>query len=92
MNVKTGGHRAVSISPKGQGCSAIKEIVGKRFLSKDAPLLPLPECDNRDNCDCRYSHWDDRRQEDDRRSPVGGMSAQMRDGDERRARQDRREN
>jgi len=90
MDAPTKAYRAVSIGPKGQGCSAVEEISGKRFLSNDAPLLPLPECDNRDNCDCRYTHWDDRRQEEDRRSPVGGMSARLGDGEERRSKTDRR--
>jgi len=52
---------------EGQACAAARDLQGKRFLSAEAPLVPLPGCDAED-CRCRYQHHDDRRNPDgDRR-------------------------
>jgi len=52
---------AVSIVPANSCCSAARDLVGKRYLSSDAPpALPLPSCP-RIACHCRYRHHDDRR-------------------------------
>jgi len=45
--------------------AAGREVGGQRFLARDAPRLPLRGCDV-DPCQCRYAHFDDRR-EDERR-------------------------
>jgi hypothetical protein len=42
------------------------EYAGKRFLSREAPQLPLETCD-RAKCRCRYAHHEDRRSGEDRR-------------------------
>ncbi len=47
-------------------CEAVTKHEGKRFLSKEAPRLPLPGC-GAAHCRCQYVHFKDRR-EDDRRS------------------------
>ena len=52
---------AVSIVLGEQACDAAKARAGTRFLSREAPRLPLAECGNPD-CSCRYQHHDDRRQ------------------------------
>lgn len=59
---------AVSIAGSG-GCGLVAQLSGRRFLSADAPLLPLPGCVVRP-CRCRYVHHADRRAED-RRFPFG---------------------
>jgi hypothetical protein len=41
-------------------CSSVKKQQGARYLSHSAPHLSLPEC-NCKNCDCRYKHYEDRR-------------------------------
>jgi len=51
---------AVSIAPGPEACEAAQVRAGKRFLSREAPRLPLPECGNPE-CRCRYQHYDDRR-------------------------------
>jgi len=51
---------AVSIQPGVKRCEAVNELVGQRFLSKDAPRLPLAKCTEAE-CTCRYRHYDDRR-------------------------------
>lgn len=44
------------------GCEAVKKSHGKRFLSAQAPILPLEGCDKA-HCDCDYIHHADRRVE-----------------------------
>lgn len=53
-------HHAVSVAPGPRCCTAAREIKGKRFLSREAPPLPLKGCDS-SNCACRYVHYGDRR-------------------------------
>ncbi len=60
---------AVSIRFGSKACQAASELQGKRFLSNAAPRLPLPEC-NVHECECRFAHHKDRREEEDRRSPI----------------------
>jgi len=50
-------------------CNAAKKIHGKRFLSAEAPTLPLPAC-KKAHCHCEYKHHEDRRSES-RRQDVG---------------------
>jgi hypothetical protein len=53
-------------------CEAVKKLEGKRFLSKEAPRLPLPDC-GAEHCRCRYVHFKDRRGDDRRtlyKSPL----------------------
>ncbi|MGH8254248.1 MAG: hypothetical protein ACRES2_09405 [Steroidobacteraceae bacterium] len=42
-------------------CEAVKRATAKRFLTKDAPRLPLGDCDHQDKCQCKYQHLSDRR-------------------------------
>jgi hypothetical protein len=52
---------SVSIVPKTASCTAARALRGSRFLSSEAPLLPLPECPTKDTCQCTYKHHADRR-------------------------------
>lgn len=52
----------VTIEITGSGCQAAKEINGIHFLSKQAPSIPLAECDS-SACQCHYKHSEDRRDE-----------------------------
>ena len=54
-------YHAVAIRPAKDACEAAKEAAGQRYLSKDAPLLPLKDCTRPEHCACRYQHYDDRR-------------------------------
>jgi len=80
------------VLPRGKRCDALEKIDGLRFFPEEAPQLPLPECDLKDSCHCRYRHWSDRRHEDDRRSPFIGIADSLfidsnrRSGDDRRQR------
>jgi len=90
----TSAFHAVSMRYSMNACEAAKAITGRRFLSSDAPRLPLPGCDSHD-CHCKYTHHADRRSGDDRRTPYdtgtfakyGANAAQI----ERRERKGRRQ-
>lgn len=71
-------YRAVEIRCSEDACEAAKAERGKRHLSKAAPMLPLSECDKREDCTCRYRHHEDRRGKQDRRgsSPSSGKRAE----------------
>jgi len=82
---------AVSIVPDLMGCAAVREMEHRRFLSKEAPPLPLAACDVSE-CSCHYRHHTDRRVEEDRRlqfATFAGFGAVAPD-DERREKKDRR--
>lgn len=59
-------YHAVSIEQGLRCCEAARDLDGQRFLSSDAPLLPLEGC-SQSTCHCRYVHHDDRRAARDRR-------------------------
>ena len=61
--------RAVEIKPGSNACEAARELQGEIFLSRDAPLTPLQDC-TAQKCNCKYVHYEDRRQEFDRRDPL----------------------
>ena len=67
---------AVSIKFTSDACDGTKAMAGRRFLASAAPRMPLPECKVA-VCNCRFSHFDDRRTGKDRRSPFvpGGGSS-----------------
>ena len=52
---------AVEIRHGRHACEAVCLLEGERYLSAEAPLLPLRECDRRSHCECRYRHHADRR-------------------------------
>lgn len=82
---------AVSIETDAVPCTAVRQLGDQRFLSSEAPPLPLPGCD-RGRCECRYRHHEDRRSHEERRMPFtafGGFGVQEVEG-ERRRRRDRR--
>jgi len=68
-HVVTNPWHAVSIVPNPQACGKARGLCRVRFLSKDAPALPLESCDAR-LCDCHYRHYEDRRHEPRRASDV----------------------
>lgn len=64
-------------------CQAARDISGQRFLTKNAPMLPLDGCDA-ETCNCGYQRFDERRAEARRLSDVGfDMASQMHDDDNR---------
>jgi hypothetical protein len=79
---------AVSIVPCREACAAGQLAVGARYLSREAPNLPLAGC-NAALCECRYTHHDDRRHEFRRAADVWTAGRPWA-GRERRARRGRR--
>lgn len=83
---------AVSLKYSSSACDAAKAMTGRRFLSSEAPKLPLPGCDAPE-CRCGFAHHSDRRSGTDRRNPfaaggyAGSTSMQR---IERRSKEDRR--
>ena len=76
-------HHAVSIAPGPRACAAAHDLVRRRFLSREAPSLPLMDC-NRTDCQCRYEHHEDRRK-GPRRARDFAVSVDGHDGEEHRA-------
>ena len=62
---------AVEIRCTKNACQAAKDTRGERYLSAEAPLLPLDQCDRPDRCQCRYQHYKDRRGGSRRDAEVG---------------------
>jgi hypothetical protein len=52
---------AVSIVPRGGACEQSIALREKRFLSKEAPPIPLSDCPRKQSCTCVYKHYADRR-------------------------------
>ena len=93
--MKAPGHpkhpwHAVSVAGEPGACPAAKGLRDKRFLSDEAPPLPLPECSSPLRCKCIYVHYLDRRtnarRETDRgRFPRPRLGKEMRKRNGRRA-------
>jgi hypothetical protein len=64
-------YHAVSVRCGLESCKAVRALKDVRFLSADAPSLPLPQCDA-SHCECRYQHHDDRRAIDRRQYDAWG--------------------
>jgi hypothetical protein len=52
---------AVSIVTGRWCCEAARGRIGMRYLSREAPRLPLPQCTAAESCTCMYKHHSDRR-------------------------------
>jgi len=90
---KPGGSRwnAVSILSSSGSCEAAKALKGKRFLSAQAPRLPLVECTQSARCTCSYRKFADRRAGPRREEDATGLRRSSPDGKERRTRRGRRQ-
>lgn len=60
---------AVSIRHGSDACETVASLGNKRFLSVEAPGIPMPECDQ-PRCNCRYQHYRDRRNRDSSRRSI----------------------
>jgi len=80
---------AVKVVGKGKPCVATERVGDKRFLSDEAPRLPLPECSSPSRCGCIYVHYSDRRR-DLRREADRGSFPRPRFGTDRRESHGRR--
>jgi hypothetical protein len=86
IHAKAGSHPCVMISPCLGSCSTATEQRDRRYLAVDAPELPLTGCDA-EQCNCRYKHYQDRREDTDRRfrlTQFNDINSKM-GGEERRS-------
>lgn len=81
---------AVSVVSKGSCCDAAKVLSSERYLSHQAPRLPLAECSRSGDCVCSYQHHADRRGQSRRAAGIGGLHGGQYQGDDRRRQQGRR--
>ena len=81
---------AVSVKPGPSTCNAAVSGKNRRWLSREAPLLPLPGCTRPDTCTCTYNHHDDRRAGGRRAHDFDAFSQPPRVVNERRSRKSRR--
>jgi hypothetical protein len=84
------GWSAVSILPGSMSCEAARALKGKRFLSAEAPRIPLAECASAANCRCVYRKFADRRADPRRTEDRDGMRRAGTSGAERRVGRGRR--
>jgi hypothetical protein len=78
----TSRFHAVTIVPGRHACAEARALLDQRFLSRDAPPLPLQGCGT-PQCECRYGHYDDRRK-GNRRAHDLGVSIDGYEGSEQR--------
>jgi hypothetical protein len=81
---------AVHVASGEGACPAAIALGKRRFLSKQAPRLPLDACTSPGTCKCAYRHHEDRRDALRRWSDEGG-STRLLPKVERRAKRGRRE-
>jgi hypothetical protein len=74
---------AVSIVPGKPVCHKARALLGVRFLSPQAPSLPLQGCEM--SCSCRYRHHQDRRREARRAADLAASGAYWRGAERRRS-------
>src|SRR5690606_23095494 len=75
LSRKNTRYHAVMIVCTDQACEAARSRAGIKYLSAEAPALPLAGCFLAAGvCTCRYEHFEDRREDDDRRSIFGSRN------------------
>ena len=64
--------RSVRVRPGLNACKRVEQITDQVFLSREAPVLPLPYC-TEPECRCHYLFLDDRRSGLDRRVEMAKL-------------------
>jgi hypothetical protein len=81
---------AVSVVAEKSACEAVRALRNARFLSPEAPRLPLDHCSTPDSCRCAYKHHPDRRLQARRREELTGVRRSNYTAPERREQRGRR--
>ncbi len=81
---------AVSVKPGSRACNAAMSGKERRWLSREAPMLPLPGCTQAARCHCTYQHHDDRREGLRRADEIDAFARPPKVAQERRTRRNRR--
>jgi hypothetical protein len=82
---------AVSVVAGPSCCEAARALSPSRYLSREAPRLPLPDCTSPASCSCSYKHFVDRRGQPRRKDDLSGLRRSPLSGTERRTVRGRRE-
>lgn len=82
---------AVSVKPGPGACEAADSGAKRRWLSREAPQLPLPGCSWPSQCRCTYQHHEDRRAGGRRAEDLDAFARPVNVSKERRKRRDRRQ-
>jgi hypothetical protein len=82
---------AVSIVATPASCRTARALRGIRFLSSEAPRLPLPDCGAGAACSCAYKHHGDRRGQPRRAEELTGIRRPVPTAQERRRQRGRRD-
>jgi hypothetical protein len=82
---------AVSVVTTNASCNEARLLGRERFLSRDAPRLPLPQCGHPQSCPCAYKHHADRRRDPRRSEELIGIRRGNYVAPERRQLRGRRE-
>ena len=83
---KASPYQAVSVHCYEGACDRAKKLQGERYLTAEAPVIPLSTC-TASRCHCVYRHHEDRRSgEKDRRKlhDLSGATPATSDMDDRR--------
>jgi len=86
---RTNPYQAVGVIACSQACAAVGQVQGVRFLVRQAPRLPLSDCDRAARCACRFEKYVDRRTAM-QRSPYSNSAMLSFGGAERRRTRGRR--
>ena len=81
-------YHCVEVKMSYSACDEVLKLHGKRYLSAEAPILPVVGCDK--NCKCKFKHYEDRRQ-DDRRDAFSSSGIHFSGEKNRRMGGDRRQ-
>lgn len=71
ISTMTNLFHGIAVEPGDGACQAVRSIEGHRYLSDDAPRLPLDGCQCVQDCHCVYRHYSDRRTEVRRDADMG---------------------
>lgn len=83
--------QAVSVVPGRGACEGAEALREQRFLARNAPRLPLPNCSKQDQCQCKYERYSDRRSDLRRSDDRFKGKSTAASGQERRRPGERRE-
>ena|ERR1700733_5376385 len=77
---------AISVEAKPLSCIEAHNLRKQRFLSKEAPKLPLRGCTKGAICPCTYKHHDDRRAKARRKESASVSNSKTPASERRRSR------
>lgn len=83
-------YAGIAIKLCANACDAAKELEKTRYLSGQAPLLPLTDC-NQPNCACKYVHYSDRRDVNEDRRHAYSMKTELYDSTGNQNRREKKE-